>query len=406
MAADLDNQTKAQSGEATENKESSPNKTALSETPEERKAKAMNALVAGKRHMLVQDIAAAVTSLGEACELLSAEFGETAPECAEAYFNYGKALLEMARLEAGVLGNGLDADVESSEESEDHEDEDGPETEGAATPEDKEAGEEKESEEEKGETDSVGGEKKEGEDAAAQEAEDEDDPSNLQLAWEMLELAKMVFKEQLEGSKKDSVSQQLKAILEKRLCETFLTLGEVSLENENYEQAVEDLNLCLERQKATLPSDSRAIAETHYQLGVALGFHMKYEEAVLSLEAAISVLETRIKNLENESESPDESKKADAFYTREKEVNEIKALIPEIKEKITDTNEMKEESIKKVAEMKEQIGFGSSGSSNGAGSSAAKPISTISIKRKKDESSDTTSESKKVKTSEENSSTS
>merc|ERR1711915_488359 len=198
-----------------------------------------------------------------------------------------------------------------------------------------------------------------------------------------------VFKEQLEGSKKDSVSQQLKAILEKRLCETFLTLGEVSLENENYEQAVEDLNLCLERQKATLPSDSRAIAETHYQLGVALGFHMKYEEAVVSLEAAISVLETRIKNLENESESPDESKKADAFYTREKEANE-----------------MKEESIKKVAEMKEQIGFGSSASSNGAGSSAAKPISTISIKRKKDESSDTTSESKKVKTSEENSSTS
>ena len=91
---------------------------------------------------------------------------------------------------------------------------------------------------------------------------------------------------------------------------------------------------------------------------------MKYEEAVVSLEAAISVLETRIKNLENETESPDESKKADAFYTREKEVNEIKALIPEIKEKITDTNEMKEESIKKVAEMKEQIGFGSSGTVN------------------------------------------
>merc|ERR1712142_747759 len=258
--------------------------------------------------------------------------------------------------------------------------------------------EEKESEEEEGETDSVGGEKKEGEDAAAQEAEDEDDPSKLQLAWEMLELAKMVFKEQLEGSKKDSISQQLKAILEKRLCETFLTLGEVSLENENYVQAVEDLNLCLERQKATLPSDSRAIAETHYQLGVALGFHMKYEEAVVSLEAAISVLETRIKNLENETESPDESKKADAFYTREKEVIEIKALIPEIKEKITDTNEMKQESIKKVAEMKEQIGFGSSGSSNGAGSSeTAKPISTISIKRKKEDDKDEAI--KKVKTS-------
>ena len=62
-------------------------------------------LVTGKRHMLVRDIPAAVSSLGEACELLSAECGETSPECAEAYFHYGRALLEMARLEAGVLGN-------------------------------------------------------------------------------------------------------------------------------------------------------------------------------------------------------------------------------------------------------------------------------------------------------------
>ena len=68
----------------------------------------MNHLVAGKRHMLVQDIAAAVASLATACEMLSAEFGETAVECADAYFHYGKALLEMARLESGVLGNALD----------------------------------------------------------------------------------------------------------------------------------------------------------------------------------------------------------------------------------------------------------------------------------------------------------
>ena len=109
-----------------------------------------------------------------------------------------------------------------------------------------------------------------------------------------------------------------------------------------------------------MPSDSRNIAETLYQLGVALGFHMKYEEAVASLEAAIAVLDSRIKNLKEKTESPDEAKKNDAFYTREKEIAEIEALIPEIKEKITDTNEMKDESIKKVAELKEQIGFGSS----------------------------------------------
>ena len=108
------------------------------------------------------------------------------------------------------------------------------------------------------------------------------------------------------------------------------------------------------RRVASLPSDSRCIAETHYQLGIAQGFDMKWEEAVVSLEAAIKVLETRVANLKTSTESPDESKKEDALYTREKEVTELEALIPEIKEKITDTNEMKAESLRK---MREAVGF-------------------------------------------------
>ena len=119
-------------------------------------------------------------------------------------------------------------------------------------------------------------------------------------------------------------------------------------------QAVEDLQLCLDRRVSSLPSDSRCIAETHYQLGIAQGFDMKWEEAVVSLEAAIKVLETRVANLKSSTESPDESKKEDATYTREKEAAELEALIPEIKEKITDTNEMKAESLRK---MREAVGF-------------------------------------------------
>ena len=62
----------------------------------------------GKRHLLVRDVNSAVNSLQEACRLLAEQYGETADPCGEAYFFYGKALLELSRIETGVLGNALD----------------------------------------------------------------------------------------------------------------------------------------------------------------------------------------------------------------------------------------------------------------------------------------------------------
>ena len=47
------------------------------------------------------------------------------------------------------------------------------------------------------------------------------------------------------------------AELERQICETYMVLGEISLENENYPQAVEDLTICLKKQTDDLPSDSR-----------------------------------------------------------------------------------------------------------------------------------------------------
>ena len=52
--------------------------------------------------------------------------------------------------------------------------------------------------------------------------------------------------------------------------------------------------MCLRRRQELLPEDSRCIAETHYQLGVALGFNAQFDEAVNALSDAIAVLEKRI----------------------------------------------------------------------------------------------------------------
>ena len=90
---------------------------------------------------------------------------------------------------------------------------------------------------------------------------------------------------------------------------------QVSLENSNFKQAVEDLTTCLAKRLKALPEDSRycfsdifgsllssrfisrSIAETHYQLGVAQAHCEDFVNAEKSLKAAISVLDKRVVNL-------------------------------------------------------------------------------------------------------------
>merc|ERR1712058_135890 len=164
------------------------------------------------------------------------------------------------------------------------------------------------------------------------EDKDDEDPSNLQLAWEMLELAKVVYTKTLESCK----DKELKKDVQHKICEAYLGLGEISLENENYAQAVEDFTTCLNKRKEALPADSRSIAETHYQLGVSLAFHSKYVEAEASLNSAIEVLQTRITNL----------KKMEASENITKEITDLENLVTEIKEKIVDHKEIAKEPTK------------------------------------------------------------
>ena len=96
---------------------------------------------------------------------------------------------------------------------------------------------------------------------------------------------------------------KLKEDVESRISDTFQTLGELSIENENYPQAIEDLETCLRRREKEMPGDSRCIAETYYQLGVAQGFNLQFDAAVISLEGAIQVLQKRVDNLKTKTES-------------------------------------------------------------------------------------------------------
>jgi len=345
---------------------------------------AMEHMMEGRRNFLCSDYPSSVSSLALACEMLAKQFGDTANECADSYFHYGKALLELARMEGGVLGNALegvpegddteDPQVESAEkmtedEREDvgtkvmealeenfveHEEKVATLLEGHKKAVDCEEEEDVEEGQESMDVDVKEGEKtsgKKSEDEMEAEVENED-LSNLQRAWEVLELAKIIYTRMIKEAKNE--------MNEKKLCETLLTLGEVSIENENWSTAVEDLKACLTKRKE-LGMESRLIAETHYHLGVALCYDSKFDEAVKSLNDAKDVLSTHLQHL-----------KTDTFNARVEEIDEVEQLLPEIDSKVADTLEMKAHPEK----MKESLqGFPKS-------TMGSKSASAIQTKRK------------------------
>ncbi|XP_041064322.1 nuclear autoantigenic sperm protein [Carcharodon carcharias] len=281
---------------------------------------AMKLLGTGKRHMVMEDFVAAVNAFQDACRLLSATHGEVAEECGEAYFCYGKALLELARMERGVLGNALQGVPEDDDE------------EMAAADEDSKVENAGNADNDSGALDASGDDDDEAEEKDA-ESEEVD---NLQLAWEMLELAKVIFKRQ------ESKEIQLCA------AQAYLKLGEVGIESENYIQAIEDFRECLNIQEKHLEPHNRLLAETHYQLGLAYSFNNQYDFSLKHFKESFSVIEKRLAMLTDRIEKTEEkgkspAKDTDAVSEDKREVEELKELLPEIKAKIEDAEECKDD---------------------------------------------------------------
>ena len=337
------------------------------------KEEAFTHLAQGKRHLLVKDYQEAVTSLGTACDLLSKLYGDLANECGEAYFNYGKALLELARSETGVLG--IDGEHEDSNQSEGDEEGEGEgedEKEGNATETEANTEENGKSDENKSKDSEIatnasetnGQSETDGKDKPTDE--EEDDADDLRLAWQMLEMAKIIFQRQAEDNKQMSL----------KLAEVHLKLGEVGLESENYPQAIEDINKCLEIQLQNLDEHDRCIAETHYQLGTAYTLSTDFDDAIEQYTKALNKLQRRVEYLEGREKqglpSIDQNE-SNPFYSIKEEIAEINALLPEVKEKILDVQDFKKEATNAfLARLNpKEDGSGASSSDQGTSTSAA-----------------------------------
>ena len=97
----------------------------------------------------------------------------------------------------------------------------------------------------------------------------------------------------------------------------------------------------------------RCISETHYQLAVAQAHCGEWAQAEASLNAAIAVLETRVRNFA----------KVDKTEEITKEIAEVEAIIAGIKERVTDFKDMaqgvfREDMVEVVASSKLASGLG------------------------------------------------
>ncbi|KAJ8040387.1 Protein HGV2 [Holothuria leucospilota] len=440
---------------------------------------ALKLLGEGKRHLLVGDAPTAVTTLQEACEILAAKYGEVSDQCGDSYYHYGNALLELGRMESGVLGNALDGVPEGAatdtDDADDEEDNKANVERASKLPGDerkkviqqvKDAleatyqqslkqihgegeqvvnGEAHQANEEgkmingeahkAGDVGQVNGEKvvngvgtKVGDSVASKDAksgadegkEEKGKVEEKNKAEKKPDEEKVEGKEKKEGvkeakdsgkekegikeakdSEKEKGTTQAETVKEKekeenpddipnfqktdkesklKVAQVHFKLGELGLETENYAQSLEDFVKCLEIQKEHLEPESRLIAGSHYNLGLAYTFDSKMEKALEHFKHAKQTIEERVKKLEKdvtEHEEKKEEKYEETVTKLKDEIKELNELIPDILAKIEDAKDAKNQ---------QPFGETSSGfgqSSSGASSSSAAPMQ-IQVKRKTD----------------------
>ncbi|XP_071666013.1 nuclear autoantigenic sperm protein isoform X2 [Patagioenas fasciata] len=195
-----------------------------------------------------------------------------------------------------------------------------------------EEGEETEESEEEDKENDKAEDDKENELTAEDKESEEDEIGNLELAWDMLELAKVIYKRQ------ETKEAQLHA------AQAHLKLGEVSIESENYTQAIEEFQACLALQQKYLEAHDRLLAESHYQLALAYHYNSQFDEAVLQFGKSIEVIDKRMAMLTERMQKTENGSPED-----EKEIEELRGLLPEIREKIEDSKESQKSA--RVAEL-------------------------------------------------------
>lgn len=192
----------------------------------------------GARCMAEKKYEEAVGIYSEACQMSNLEHGKDDPDL---MYLYGKALFENAVQSSDVLGVGKGND-EDKDIKDDKDDKNKDEEKGGFQFNDKlaedEDDEEDQDEEEEDQNNSS--------DEEVVEENNENEQSDFEIAWEILDLTRLLYKDQLKDIKdikKEEIqiqtnNEEFNKYL--RLSEVYMLMGDISLENENFPQSIED----------------------------------------------------------------------------------------------------------------------------------------------------------------------
>ncbi|KAJ7699057.1 hypothetical protein B0H17DRAFT_978040 [Mycena rosella] len=221
----------------------------------------------------------AVDFYATALELMTKKCGEDAPETADLYYSYGKALLENAIAQSSVLGKDQPEDEEEADES------------AGNAPILSFSGDAEDAEDTAVDLREMADEEEEVAAANEEEEEDAEPEDDFNAAWEVLDLARAIYAKQTEDAAADEAVQL-------KLADTYIALGDVSLETEKFSQAITDYEAALALKGALLPRSSRQIAEAHYKLSMVLDLTSgRLGDAITHAEKALESIECRLAEL-------------------------------------------------------------------------------------------------------------
>ncbi|KAJ3384291.1 hypothetical protein HDU80_001020, partial [Chytriomyces hyalinus] len=205
-------------------------------------------------------------------------------------------------------------------------------------------------------------ENSDGQEEEGGEGEEEDALEvDMRLAWESLDLARVVY-------------QKMGAAGEEKMADVLLALGDVSLEQGLWDQAIEDFSAATELKRKNLAPENRELAEAQYKLGLAYEFAKNLTISLECIHGVIATLQAKLNSLK----ALTGEKVTDKVKS---EILDVEELVQEMHSKIDDLHLQIEESKKAAAAAEPEA----SSSSLGSTSTAPANVNDISglVKSKK-----------------------